>query len=236
MSLFTFLKTVSFSVTTLVTLVLVRPANAALLPFNLTDWEAFGDIVINSDRALMTNANSDGLDDPINFNQSGNDPLFAFDLELELGLEDGSLGFDSGDTSGGINRTFTVQSGDVLSFYWNFLTNHNTPDSQRNDYAFVSVNDEIIRLADTFSDFTTPGLYGFAQHTGKQKFSYVFTTTGDYTIGLGVIDVFDDTTTSALFVQAVPVPEPEPLTILGAATAMGFGSFLKRCLKKRKDC
>ncbi|MDJ0597354.1 MAG: PEP-CTERM sorting domain-containing protein [Crocosphaera sp.] len=231
MSLFTSLKTVSFSVTTLVTLGIVRPAHAALLPFNLTDWEAFGDIVLDSDRALMTNANSNGLDDPVNFNLSGNDPVFAFDLELELGLDDGSLGFDSGDTSGGIKRTFSVQEGDVLSFYWNFLTNHHTPDSQRNDYAFVSVNDEIIRLADTFNDFTVPGLYGFAQHTGQQQFSYVFTAAGDYTIGLGVIDVLDDVTTSALFVQAVP----EPLTILGTGVAIVFGSFFKRCLKKHKD-
>jgi len=228
------------SLLSLGSLVLTHPSNAATInsiDLDFTNWETFGDVVTHPNQAQLTNAFSSGFDDldnlgnPQNFNVSGNDPIFAFDLEFELGLADGSLGFDSGETSA-IKRTFTVQSGEVLRFKWNFLTNHNTA-SNRNDYAFVAIDSSIVRLADTNSSLSSPGKNGFSQQTGFKTFSHTFTTSGEFTIAIGVTDVVDDTTTSALTVE--PVPIPEPLTILGSVTALGFGTLLKREYSKKRQ-
>jgi hypothetical protein len=125
---------------------------------------------------------------------------------------------------------------------WNFLTNHDTPDLNRNDYAFISIGDEIFRLADTTSSFISPGINApgtlvFSHQTGPQTFSYTFTTGGEFAVGIGVVDVGDAITSSALSlsnarVQAQSVPEP-PLTLLGVGTLLVFGAFFPR--KSRKN-
>ena len=92
-------------------LALSRPSHA--LTIDLTSWDIFGDAISSENQAILTNASSDGFDDldetssPVNFNLSGNEPVFGFDLELELGLPDGSLGFDSGESSALLTQTLT---------------------------------------------------------------------------------------------------------------------------------
>ncbi|ACK64842.1 protein of unknown function DUF1555 [Rippkaea orientalis PCC 8801] len=208
------------------TLTLGSSALAATFPFPLT----YGDVSSTTTQTLITNAFSNGLDDLGNFNVSGNNPIFAFELELELGLADGALGFDAGDTSA-IAQTLTAKQGDTIRFDWTFLTNHLNPETIRNDYAFLIVNDLVIPLADTNSVLTAPGLNGFARQTSN-TFSYVFPTDGLYQIALGVSDVGDETTSSALLVENFDVQSvPEPSTLLGLGTTLLLGLYLKR---KRK--
>lgn len=197
---------------------------------NLTGWETFGDAITQSNSAEITNALSDGSDDPTNFNVSGNDPQFAFNLELELGLDDGALNLESGDTSAIIYRDLSVQAGEVFSFDWIFATNHQTSESQRNDYAFLVINQQVISLVDTYSPLTSPGINGFPRKL-EDSFAYEFLETGNYTLAIGVSDVFDDITSSTLIVSNLNLQTkaiPEPSIILGIAIASGFGVYFKR--------
>ena len=226
---------------------LLSVANPALsrsshaLTVDLSSWDIFGDAISEENQAILTNASSDGFDDldetssPVNFNVSGNEPVFGFDLELELGLPDGSLGFDSGESSALLTQTLTVEAGEVLQFNWNFLTNHEMVDS-RNDFAFISINDSVFRLADTNSPFSFPGERGFSRQTGFNTFSYTFPTAGEYTIGIGVIDVGDDITTSALVLETTieDIPEPSAILSLLALGTLGVGSAFK-CQRQPKS-
>lgn len=206
-------------------LTFASPSQALNLDFRT--WDTFGDVLTQKEKAELTNAFSDGFDDLDNFNISGDDPIFAFDLEFDLGFADGALGFDAGDTSA-ITKTFTVQDGDVLNFDWNFLTNHDTSES-RNDFAFVAINNSITLLADTNSSLSSPGKQGFSRHTGFNSFSHTFSEEGVVTITLGVVDVLDDNTSSGLTAKTIP----EPLTYLGVTAAIGFGSFFKWKMTKK---
>ena len=71
----------------------------------------------------------------------------------------------------------------------------------------------------------------FDGHTDKQIWEYEFDEAGTYKVAFGVIDIDDFIVTSALSVENVEVI-PEPLTILGTATAIGCGCGFKRSLKK----
>lgn len=208
---------------------------------DLNNATQLGDVLIqSSNQAWLTNANSNGDDDINgNFNVSGDDPISSILLESTLGLDFFSLTSfaQTFEGSAGLILSLDVIAGDTLSFDWNFLTNQNTPDAN-NDYAFVTIDDTIIRLADTNSDFipgmSAPGTDVFSEQTGIQSFSYIFDTTGTVNVGFGVIDIGDFVTSSALSVENVELtPIPEPLTILGAGTAISFGGFFKRKLSKK---
>lgn len=211
----------SIIITVLGNLVFTNTAQAVNLDLDLSNWTSSGDVSLNFNQATITNAYANGLDDPSNLNISGNNPLQAFELESSLSLDDGTLGFDATDTSS-ISRTFTVQAEEIFTFNWTFLTNHSSFD-ERNDYAFVAINDLIIPLADTNSSLISSGLYGFDKASGG-TFSYTFLPDVNYSVAIGVTDVGDSVTSSALLVQ----PIPEPLTILGTGTAIAFGTWFKR--------
>ena len=155
------------------------------------------------------------------------------EIEAFLGLEAGSLdSLGNGNATAGsaIKQTFTANAGDTVSFQWNFLTNEATP-TFFNDFAFVSLVG-LSELADTVSTFSLSPT-SFDEETGFQTFSFDITTTGTYTLGLGVIDSIDLIVDSALIVDNVSVPEP--LTGLGALTATGFGLALRRKKNKSKN-
>lgn len=155
------------------------------------------------------------------------------DLEAFLGLAAGSLdGLGNGDATEGsaIKQTFGATAGQVLTFDFNFLTNELTP-AFFNDFAFVTI-DSLSELADTFSTFVlSPTL--FDQETGFNTFSFTIPTTGTFTLGLGVTDVFDTAVDSGLLVDNISLSStvvPEPASVLGllAFSALGVGSTLKR--------
>jgi len=205
---------------------------------DFTDWTTTGDTSIqdsgfgvtptngNYQAALQTHAITTGTS--------------AAGLESFLGLSSGTL-TNSGATEGSaILQIIEANTGDVLSFDYNFLTDEGPPpNSDFNDFAFFTLDNNIISLADTFSpDLFSPSFSGFAEETGYKSFSYTLTSAGTYTLGFGVVDVDntglgDTGVNSGLLVDNVrTTPVPEPMTVLGSLAALGF---MKKFSKKRDE-
>lgn len=159
------------------------------------------------------------------------------DVELAefLGLEVDDLNaLDNGEVFEGsaMQTTITVEAGDVLTFTWNFLTGSTEGDGgEFNDYAFVTISgttDELVELADTFSTFVESAT-AYEYETGFQTFEYTFTTSGTYTLGIGVVDVGDGGADSELLVDNVSISSSTPSTsVPDSASALGvlaFGAF-----------
>ena len=144
-----------------------------------------------------------------------------------------SLGNGNATFGSAIKQTFTANVGDILSFDWNFLTNEGTP-SIFNDFGFVSIG-PLETLADTNATFVN-SLSAFGEETGYQEFSFALPETGEYTLGLGVVDVQDSLVASGLLVDNVrltrsrSVPEPSIISALAAFGLLGLG---KRMQKRR---
>jgi hypothetical protein len=168
---------------------------------------------------LLTTASDFG--DLNNF--SGNDAVPRTDVESFLGLPSGSLGQDDFEEGSAIQQTFDVVAGQILKFDYNFLTVDSI------DFAFVVVNSNLEILADT-TDATTPSgadmdpIFGDPTfETGWQTFSLTLSTDGPLTLGIGVMDQFDEFLASGLLVDNVRlvdapsnvVPEPSSLVIFG---------------------
>ncbi|MFB2771015.1 hypothetical protein ACE1AT_17235 [Pelatocladus sp. BLCC-F211] len=127
-------------------------------------------------------------------------------IETFLGLETGSLdNFGNGDVTQGsaIRQTFTANAGDILTFDWNFLTNESAQVFSNNDFSFVSISSESELADTTFSSLVTSSTTEFFAETGFQTFSFTIPTAGTYTLGLGVVDVGDNTIDSGLLVDNV---------------------------------
>lgn len=204
---------------------------------NFTDWTTAGDTSVqdsgfgvtptdgNYQAALQTLADTTGVS--------------ASNLESFLGLSSGTL-TNSGATEGSaIQQTIGANTGDVLSFDYNFLTDEVPGNSDFNDFAFFTLNNNFISLADTLSpELFSPSFSSFAAETGYQSFSYTFTNSGTYTLGFGVVDVDntgggDTGVNSGLLVDNVKTtPVPEPMTIFGSLAALGF---MKKFSKKRDE-
>ena len=179
----------------------------------------------NYQAALQTLANTTGAS--------------ASNLENFLGLSSGTL-TNSGATEGSaILQIIEANTGDVLSFDYNFLTDEVPGNSDFNDFAFFTLDNNLISLADTFSpDLFSPSFSSFAEETGYKSFSYTLTSAGTYTLGFGVVDVDntgrgDTGVNSGLLVDNVrTTPVPEPMTIFGSLAALGF---MKKFSKKRNE-
>ncbi|MCJ8283221.1 MAG: PEP-CTERM sorting domain-containing protein, partial [Rivularia sp. ALOHA_DT_140] len=128
-----------------------------------------------------------------------------------------------------IATSLNVRKGDRLIFDWIFLTNDTF-----DDYAFFVANGVVTKLAEV-SNASVNSSTNFNLETGARTFSYTFANTGNYQVGIGVVDIGDFGSTSALQISnAQTEPVPEPLTILGTAVAGGFGVIYrrKRCKKQ----
>jgi hypothetical protein len=175
------------SIVAIGTVTLAHPAQAISL--NLRTWIRYGDVQATPTQAELTNAYGDGLDDAVNRNLSGSDPLSINDLESFLALPSESLGLDA--VEGSAIRTIfnNVKVGDRLSFNWSLPTF----DALNPDRAFVAINNTIFNLA------------------GANPFSYTFTGAGTYNVAIGVVDVNEAINSSRLTVSNAnftPVPTP----------------------------
>ncbi len=223
-----------------------QPAQAA--SFSTTAWLGSGDANLSSDPISLSTDSRDYQDDSPaptgSFNFSGSNPTeVGFDpgLETFLGLAIGDLDPAGTFASEGsaIKQTFDAQAGDSLQFNWQFLTNEGSDQSliPFNDYAFLVVNGQKFTLAD-ITNATTPSSV-FATNPanaffkeGNGSYTYNFATAGNYTIGLGVVDVGDFTNTSALQLRnfrytALPTAIPTP-ALLPGLVGLGLGLLRKR--------
>jgi hypothetical protein len=232
-------QTLIFLLGTVLTIPITLPVQAITL-----NWTMLGDVNEINSQTFELSTDAD-LDDDIDlgvpsgtFNFSGtpaSDNSFG-DLENFLGLPSGALdlGGEALEGSSVISTSFNVQAGDILSFDYRFLTNE-TADilttngrGLLNDYAFIALNDEVIKLADVGdanldSDF-------FDQETGLQSYNRQFSQAGNISLALGVLDIDDFAITSGLEVENLtisssPNPQsvPESNSILGLITFFGLG-------------
>ena len=225
-----------------------------------TAWDTIGDYKVETStfgsgsiegtsQAFLSTASSNefpsGNAAPVTF-ISGVNSLEGF-LGLSTFLGDKSL--DSLATAqpiegSAIKQTFTASAGQKLSFSWNFLTDESVEQAARNDFTYPDFNDfsfvtiqsdssqELQSLADTTSNFrdsSTP----FFNETGFRTFSYTIPTTGNYTLGIGVVDVGERTRISGLLVdQAVVVPETTPIIGLLFLGSLGAFSLIGRSQRR----
>jgi hypothetical protein len=135
-----------------------------------------------------------------------------------------------------IRRTFSAPAGAVLTFDWNFLTTELPNDVSFNDFAFVSIvpssPGSLSTLASTFSSLVTaPSSTGFPRMTGFHTFTFVIPASGDYTLGIGVVNVGDTLGSSAVLVDNVQLSGGDAYALnLGARqviTGRDFGNFFE---------
>lgn len=164
-------------------------------------------------------------------------------------------------------QSLSLVAGQTVSFDWDFLTNQTyndgtsdsiAPSANNNDFSFVSLapasgTAEVSVLADTFYGYVndsgaaggfqtgfqiTPVQNPFISETLFHTFTWTATTTGVYTLGIGVVHAAigqENGVNSGLLVDNVQVGAvPEPASCLALATFVG-GVVGRRVRKGRKD-
>jgi len=223
----------------------VKPSQAAVIDFG--SWNSTGDVTIPGSGQVNISNSSFGFEDDTDFNPSNpdaynytqsnvsteaNGPLQSF-----LGVDKNALDIDGEAFEGSAAKTtITALAGDKLTFKWNFLTNETAtqaPFNPSNDFAFVTINGAVNKLAD-FTNASNSSNF-FDSETGENTFTYTFAKQDNYQVGIGVVDIGGYGVTSALQVSNAEVqPVPEPLTLLGTGVAAGFGLMFRRKRSKNK--
>ncbi|NJL81003.1 MAG: calcium-binding protein [Richelia sp. SM2_1_7] len=178
---------------------LVGDQNGGFETGDFTAWGTIGDASIQSAEfgAIPTQGDFQALL-TTGFGSVSDNTLESF-LELNSGDIDG---IGNGDATEGsaLQKTITVEAGDVLSFDFNFLTNEFTP-TFFNDFAFVSITSNTLsELADTNSFFELSPTV-FSEETDYDNFTFKFSEAGTYTVGIGVVDLQDTAVDSGLLVD-----------------------------------
>lgn len=168
------------------------------------------------------------------FNLTGVAPVeTGLALETLIGAAPGA--FDHGDEftyeGSAIWRTVNVNVGDILRFDWLLATNEVGVDA-RPDYAFLSVDGDITRIA-SVADATSAPILDFPADTGIRSFEYMFTRGGAVQLAFGVVDVGDFGVTTALAIDnisitAVPEPESWALMLAGLIGVAGAARRARR--------
>ncbi len=242
------------SVIGLLSLLNAHSSQAAVINGDFEDgfrgYRTIGDTIVNTDSfesnlgegATAVMSNTPGAE--VDFTFSGNPAVATANLEMFLGLTIGSLRAIATNTvieGSAIKQSFYGNANDILSFDFQFLTDEDVssefdnPRSGFNDFSFYTWQfsnspSNVFQLADTFSNFNnsrTP----FISETNAQNRSFSLAQTGYYTVGFGVVDVGDNSFSSALSVDNVKLASSEPVpvpTSLLALTIFSFGAFMKR--------
>lgn len=186
---------------------------------------------------LLTTINN--THDPGFTDQSGADAVSNANLASFFGvtsslIRDGAATSQEG--SGFSINLGVLTAGSTIAFDYNFMTDELSP-GQHNDFAFYTLtgNSGVSVIADTNSVLlhpTTNMSNPFALETGYQPFTINITTTGNYTLGLGVSDATTTDNPSGLLMDNLQVNVPEPSAvafgIAGAALLVVLRSRIKR--------
>ena len=222
-----------------------KPYQAAAIDFS--NWNSSGDVAIPSSGQVNMSNSSFGFGDDTDFNPA-NPEAYNYtqnNVSTEAnGLLQSFVGVNSNDLDiagqafegSAVKTTITALAGDKLNFKWNFLTNEtatSAPFTPSNDFAFVTINGVVNKLADLTNASNSSSF--FDSETGQNAFSYTFAQQGNYQVGIGVVDIDDYGVTSALQVRNAEVQSvPEPLSLLGTGVAAGFGFIFCRKRSKKK--
>jgi hypothetical protein len=218
-------------------LLLASPAQAALLnggfeTGDLTSWSTFGNPILQT--ATFGSGPTEGTYQALLESRPDDNYVALSDFLGITPSQLDTLGYRETFGGSAIKQTFTANAGDVLSFDWNFLTNE-APPSSSNDFAFVVTLGSPTGLADTTATFI-PSVTIFPSETGFQRFSRSLSAGGNYTLGLGIINVADGETQSALLIDNVTLTSdptsniPTP-ALLPGLIGMGLATLRKKYKK-----
>jgi hypothetical protein len=146
-------------------------------------------------------------------------------LEEFVGLSFGGFaaaGFDVSEGSA-LKQSFDLIVGESFSFSWEYLTNDLT-----GDFAFLVFDGHLLSLAD-YSTAVAGGSYGFSHALGGTYTSAPAVVDGTVTLALGVADTGDFSSSSALRLPSISVPESGAGT-LGLGATLALLSLLRRRL------
>jgi hypothetical protein len=186
---------------------------------------------------LLTNINN--THDAGYTNQSGSDAVSNASLATFFGVTSSLIRDGAATSQEGSGFTISLgmlTAGTTITLGYDFLTTEIQPDAH-NDFAFYTLtcNSGVSVIADTNSPLlhpTTNGSNPFNLETGYQTFVINITTTGTYTLGLGVSDATTTDNPSGFLVDNLQVIVPEPSTVgLGMAGAVLLIA-LRRVIKK----
>lgn len=176
---------------------------------NFLNWETIGhaSIEITNNNKAVTQHNKAALLDTFSEQTADIVELAQF-LETRIDLLNS---FGEVYEGSALKTNITVNAGDILSFDWNFLTDESHDGDYQNDFAFLTLSGlNTLKIADTFSMFnpaqenSTNLLY----ETGFHTYTYTFTTSGTYTLGMGVVDVGEGSFDSGLIIDNVSLRRP----------------------------
>lgn len=232
------------------------PAQASLIngDFELGDLSGW-DIIGNSqltDASFMSGpleGSYSGLVRSVNTtSESGKES--ADDISTFLGLDSMALDdkFTAAADGAAFAQTFDAMAGDVIELTFRFLTSEFANEPEFNDTAFYSltptsvVGDDtnVHFLADTFTPLSNSNATDYNLETGVLTTDIVIMADGEYRIGFGVLNIFDDSVRSALMIDVATsstnpsVPEPGTIAIWSVLGVAGFGYSLRRRAKKAK--
>ena len=182
------------------------------------NWESIGDVSIETSQFGF----GPGAAPSQVLLDLGSSAVSRAELETFLGLPAGTLnGLGSGtaDEGSAIATTFSAQTGDTVSFDWNFVTN-NVGTFAADDFVFVTLtgvttaqladsNDlGLVSNPDSFENFPRIGFFsGSDAATGLQSFATNIPADGDYTLGIGLVRQTLSNGNSVALIDNV-LPEP----------------------------
>ena len=178
---------------------------------NLNLWTAAGDVqVLSASQAVLTTAATLSGEIPL----TANSALQFFDLEPALSIP-GATAADTYEGSG-LAQSFVSAAGTTVSFNWTLGTAGF--DANFADRAFVVIDGA---PALDFATVAATALNG--------SFSYTFTTAGNHSLAIAVMDVNDYVGVSTLTVSNLTVTAvPEPTSIALLLAGLGVVGALAR--------
>ncbi|PSB12129.1 PEP-CTERM sorting domain-containing protein [filamentous cyanobacterium CCP1] len=169
-------------------------------------WSTLGDTDATSGAAVLNTLGAD-----------------LADIESFLGLPTGALAGISGTnpTNGSaIKQSFFANAGTTISFDWFFQAGDYLP---FNDFAFYSLVPT--GGANLLSNVAAVGDFG---NSGQQSLSFLIPTTGNYTLGFGVLNALDFGLNSSLTIDNVNTTAVPTPALLPGLLGMGVAALRKR--------